>query len=65
MRFAHKLEFGDKTHAVSMTALRVVQRMKRDSIHSGRRPSGLCGAGKHFIILITCVRACVLYTYIY
>ncbi|KAG7197039.1 hypothetical protein KM043_017570 [Ampulex compressa] len=27
-----------------MTALRVVQRMKRDSIHSGRRPSGLCGA---------------------
>ncbi|XP_012060578.1 PREDICTED: transcription factor IIIB 90 kDa subunit-like [Atta cephalotes] len=44
MRFAHKLEFGDKTHAVSMTALRVVQRMKRDSIHSGRRPSGLCGA---------------------
>ncbi|KAG5338000.1 TF3B factor, partial [Acromyrmex heyeri] len=35
MRFAHKLEFGDKTHAVSMTALRVVQRMKRDSIHSG------------------------------
>lgn len=46
MRFAHKLEFGEKTHAVSMTALRVVQRMKRDSIHSGRRPSGLCGAGK-------------------
>ncbi|XP_039315524.1 transcription factor IIIB 90 kDa subunit-like [Solenopsis invicta] len=44
LRFAHKLEFGDKTHAVSMTALRVVQRMKRDSIHSGRRPSGLCGA---------------------
>ncbi|XP_012224753.1 transcription factor IIIB 90 kDa subunit [Linepithema humile] len=44
MRFAHKLEFGDKTHSVSITALRVVQRMKRDSIHSGRRPSGLCGA---------------------
>ncbi|XP_071648414.1 transcription factor IIIB 90 kDa subunit [Temnothorax longispinosus] len=44
MRFAHKLEFGDKTHAVSNTALRIVQRMKRDSIHSGRRPSGLCGA---------------------
>lgn len=44
MRFANKLEFGEKTHEVSMTALRVVQRMKRDSIHSGRRPSGLCGA---------------------
>ncbi|XP_029056056.1 transcription factor IIIB 90 kDa subunit isoform X1 [Osmia bicornis bicornis] len=44
LRFANKLEFGEKTHEVSMTALRVVQRMKRDSIHSGRRPSGLCGA---------------------
>ncbi|XP_012270971.1 transcription factor IIIB 90 kDa subunit [Orussus abietinus] len=44
LRFANKLDFGDKTHDVSMTALRVVQRMKRDSIHSGRRPSGLCGA---------------------
>lgn len=27
-----------------MTAQRLVQRMKKDSIHSGRRPSGLCGA---------------------
>ncbi|XP_076296252.1 brf RNA polymerase III subunit [Lasioglossum baleicum] len=44
MRFANKLEFGEKTHEVSMTAIRVVQRMKRDSIHSGRKPSGLCGA---------------------
>jgi len=46
LRFANRLEFGDKTHEVSMTALRLVQRMKRDSIHTGRRPSGLCGAGK-------------------
>jgi len=59
MRFAHKLEFGDKTHAVSMTALRVVQRMKRDSIHSGRRPSGLCGAGKYFVILMYYTSVCV------
>jgi transcription factor IIIB subunit 2 len=44
MRFAHKLEFGDKTHEVSMTALRLVSRMKKDWIHFGRRPSGLCGA---------------------
>lgn len=49
MRFAHKLEFGDKTHEVSMTALRIVQRMKRDWIHAGRRPSGLCGAGEFYI----------------
>ncbi len=44
MRFAHKLEFAEKTHEVSMTALRLVSRMKKDWIHLGRRPSGLCGA---------------------
>lgn len=27
-----------------MTALRLVSRMKKDWIHFGRRPSGLCGA---------------------
>ncbi|KAK3751451.1 hypothetical protein QZH41_000748 [Actinostola sp. cb2023] len=43
-RFAHKLEFGEKEHDVAMTALRLVARMKRDWIHHGRRPSGLCGA---------------------
>lgn len=44
LRFASKLEFGPKTQQVANTALRLVQRMKRDSLHSGRRPSGLCGA---------------------
>lgn len=44
-RFAHALQFGDKTHEVSMTAMRLVQRMKRDWMSTGRRPSGLCGAG--------------------
>ncbi|XP_037772564.1 transcription factor IIIB 90 kDa subunit-like [Penaeus monodon] len=43
-RFAHKLSFGDKTHEVSETALRLVKRMKRDWMHTGRRPSGVCGA---------------------
>ncbi|KAH0620311.1 hypothetical protein JD844_020535, partial [Phrynosoma platyrhinos] len=43
-RFAHMLEFGDKNHEVSMTALRLLQQMKRDWMHTGRRPSGLCGA---------------------
>uniref|UniRef100_A0A665X628 Transcription factor IIIB 90 kDa subunit n=1 Tax=Echeneis naucrates TaxID=173247 RepID=A0A665X628_ECHNA len=43
-RFAQLLEFGEKNHDVSMTALRLVQRMKRDWMHTGRRPSGLCGA---------------------
>ncbi len=32
VRFCHRLEFADKTHEVSMTALRLVQRMKRDWI---------------------------------
>lgn len=39
------LDFGPQTHEVTMTALRLVQRMKRDWMHTGRRPSGLCGAG--------------------
>ncbi|XP_007574960.1 transcription factor IIIB 90 kDa subunit-like [Poecilia formosa] len=43
-RFTQMLEFGEKSHEVSMTALRLVQRMKRDWMHTGRRPSGLCGA---------------------
>ena len=49
-RFAHKLEFGEKTHEVSMTALRLVSRMKRDWMAQGRRPSGLCGAGECMIL---------------
>ncbi|RNA42394.1 transcription factor IIIB 90 kDa subunit-like isoform X1 [Brachionus plicatilis] len=43
-RFAQKLDFGDKTHEVTLTALRLVQRMNRDWMATGRRPSGLCGA---------------------
>ncbi|XP_041827581.1 BRF1 RNA polymerase III transcription initiation factor subunit a isoform X1 [Melanotaenia boesemani] len=43
-RFAQLLEFGEKNHEVCMTAMRLVQRMKRDWMHTGRRPSGLCGA---------------------
>lgn len=43
-KFAQKLEFGDKTDAVGRTATRILQRMNKDSIHIGRRPSGLCGA---------------------
>eukprot|EP00158_Paraphelidium_tribonemae_P004312 Partr_v1_DN26686_c1_g1_i2_m69317 putative BRF1 homolog, subunit of RNA polymerase III transcription initiation factor IIIB (S. cerevisiae) len=43
-RFASALDFGDKTQAITTDALRLVQRMKRDWIHYGRRPSGICGA---------------------
>lgn len=44
-RFAARLEFGDKTQQVANTALRVVARMKRDWIQTGRRPAGVCAAG--------------------
>ncbi|XP_033227665.1 transcription factor IIIB 90 kDa subunit [Belonocnema kinseyi] len=44
MRFVGKLEFGKKSIEVETTANRLLARMKRDSIHSGRRPSGVIGA---------------------
>lgn len=43
-RFAQKMDFKEKTNDVIMAATRLVSRMKRDWIHTGRRPSGLCGA---------------------
>ncbi|VEL14705.1 unnamed protein product [Protopolystoma xenopodis] len=43
-RFAHQLELGDKTSSVSNTAMRLLQRMKKDWISTGRRPSGLAAA---------------------
>ncbi|KAI0984975.1 hypothetical protein GJ496_007408 [Pomphorhynchus laevis] len=47
-RFAEKLGFGEKSHQVAMTALRIAQRMKRDWMVLGRRPAGLCGAALLF-----------------
>jgi transcription factor IIIB subunit 2 len=44
VRFAAKLDLGDKSHEIEMTAMRIAQRMKRDWMHFGRRPSGLCGS---------------------
>jgi len=43
------LEFGDQEQEVANTALRLVQRMKRDWIQTGRRPAGICGAGTTYI----------------
>lgn len=43
-RYASRLGFGDKGKEVSDTATRIVSSMKRDWIHTGRRPSGVCGA---------------------
>ncbi|VDO20362.1 unnamed protein product, partial [Heligmosomoides polygyrus] len=44
MRFACLMEFGEKQKEVVNLATRLVQRMKRDWMSMGRRPTGLCGA---------------------
>nr|UXY87638.1 TFIIB related factor hBRF [Cryptomonas curvata] len=43
-RFASNLQFGNKTNMIARSALRLIARMKRDWVSTGRRPSGLCGA---------------------
>ena len=43
-RFAERMDLGASTHATAMMALRLVSRMKRDWIQTGRRPAGICGA---------------------
>ena len=42
-RFAAKMTLGAKTQAVCNTALRVVKRLSRDWLMTGRRPSGITG----------------------
>jgi len=43
-RFAAHLDLDEKANAVTLTALRLVGRMKRDWIVAGRRPAGICAA---------------------
>jgi len=43
-RFARELNFGNEMERVAKDASRLVQRMDRDWLSSGRRPAGLCGA---------------------
>lgn len=43
-RFVSRLQIGNKTQRVGMSALRLIARMKREWVSTGRRPSGLCGA---------------------
>ncbi|CAG8663191.1 16692_t:CDS:2, partial [Funneliformis caledonium] len=46
-RFASLLEFGEETPKVASDAMRLVQRMDRDWMQTGRRPAGICGACEH------------------
>ncbi len=43
-RYCKQLDLEEKTKSVTMTAIKLVQRMKRDWMCQGRRPSSLCGA---------------------
>ncbi|KAI7435572.1 hypothetical protein KC368_g13845 [Hortaea werneckii] len=43
-KFCRKLEFGEKTRVVAEDAVKIIKRMKRDWMVSGRHPAGLCGA---------------------
>ncbi|KAJ4418015.1 transcription factor TFIIIB subunit brf1 [Gnomoniopsis sp. IMI 355080] len=42
--YAARLKFDLKTEQVQMDAVRILQRMDRDWIVSGRKPAGICGA---------------------
>ncbi|KEQ63705.1 uncharacterized protein M437DRAFT_46370 [Aureobasidium melanogenum CBS 110374] len=44
LKYASKLEFGEKTRQVAEDAVKIIRRMKRDWIVTGRHPAGLCGA---------------------
>lgn len=43
-RYCKALDLGSKTKGVTFTAIKLIQRMKRDWMCQGRRPSSLCGA---------------------
>ena len=43
-RYAQQLDLGEKVNNVIHTALRTVTRLKKDWIHFGRRPDGVCAA---------------------
>ncbi|CAK5083902.1 unnamed protein product [Meloidogyne enterolobii] len=44
LRFSAMLDFGDKQKEIALLATRIIQRMKRDWMSTGRRPTGICGA---------------------
>lgn len=44
LKYAAKLEFGEATRQVAEDAVKIIRRMKRDWITTGRHPAGLCGA---------------------
>lgn len=51
-RFVGQLKFGDKLANVIETSLRLVTRMNKDWMVTGRRPAGICGACKFILYYI-------------
>lgn len=43
-RYCKALDLGNMTKKVTLTAIKLIQRMQRDWMCQGRRPSSLCGA---------------------
>ena len=43
-KYCGRLEFGNSTTQVAADAIKIIRRMKRDWIVTGRHPAGLCGA---------------------
>ncbi len=43
-RYCKALDLGNKTKEIIHTAIKLIQRMQRDWMSQGRRPSSLCGA---------------------
>lgn len=43
-RYASRLNCNNKLNVISTTTLRIITRMKKDWIHTGRRPDGVCAA---------------------
>ena len=61
-RFANQLQFGNKLNKVVESATRLVGRMKRDWMHTGRRPAGLCGAGESLNEICCVWKRCLIYS---
>ncbi|AFP65211.1 TFIIB related factor hBRF (nucleomorph) [Chroomonas mesostigmatica CCMP1168] len=43
-RFISRLKIGNKFECIARSSFRLIARMKREWMNSGRRPAGLCGA---------------------
>ena len=43
-RFTEELKFGRISNEIKETAIKIIRRLDRDWIQTGRKPAGVCGA---------------------